>query len=111
MKLGFPIAILLRGIAANCSRIASNYSWIARNCEEFTGLAIARKQNPLALETLIEMNWWMKGGTTTSGLRHWTQKTLKLKAWLIIPKNNFLGFKCLTVIVLSNVFGIILLLD
>ena len=42
--LGFPIGITLRAIAWHCAQMcgmARNCSRIARNCEEFTGLAIA----------------------------------------------------------------------
>ena len=46
----------LRPTVRNWAQLFSNYAQlleIARNCKEFIGLAIARKKNPLALETLI----------------------------------------------------------
>ena len=44
--LGFPIGTSLRAIAQNCAQLFSNcvqLCGIARNCEEVTGIAIARK--------------------------------------------------------------------
>ena len=49
IRISFPIGIPLRAIARNYAQlceIARKCSRIARNCEEFTGLAIARKKNP-----------------------------------------------------------------
>ena len=49
----------LRATVRNCAQLFSNcvqLCGIARNCEEFTGIAIVRKKNPFALETLVEIN-------------------------------------------------------